>query len=148
MITKDFMYCKYDVADRDELFDKLATELMKEGIVNAGFSQALKDREKDFPTGLPVTHGVAIPHTDGTLVNLDQLIFVTLANPIPFNEMGGDEEDVVDVNLVILLAVKDGKNHLATLQSLIEAIQKEGFVNDLINASEESQMEEIIKEYL
>lgn len=148
MITKDFMYCKYNVADRDELFEKLSTDLVKEGVVNVGFSQALKDREKDFPTGLPVKHGVAIPHTDGSLVNSDQLVFVTLDNPIIFNEMGGDEEDILEIKVVIMLAVKDGKKHLNVLQTLIEAIQKDSFIDGLANATNVDAMEEIIDLYL
>lgn len=148
MITKDFMYCNYTVENKEELFDKLAIELMEKGIVKEGFSQALKDREMDFPTGLPVKHGVAIPHTDGSLVNSDQLIFVTLNNPITFNEMGGDEEDILEINVVIMLAVKDGKKHLDVLQNLIQAIQKESFIDSLAHATNVDMMEEAIKIYL
>lgn len=148
MITKDFMYCNYTVENKEELFDKLAIDLMEKGIVNEGFSQALKDREMDFPTGLPVKRGVAIPHTDGSLVNSDQLIFVTLNNPITFNEMGGDEEDILEINVVIMLAVKDGKKHLDVLQNLIQAIQKDSFIDSLADATNVDMMEEAIKIYL
>lgn len=148
MITKDFMYCNYTVENKEELFDKLAIDLMEKGIVKEGFSQALKDREMDFPTGLPVKHGVAIPHTDGSLVNSDQLLFVTLNNPITFNEMGGDEEDILEINVVIMLAVKDGKKHLDVLQNLIQAIQKESFIDSLADATNVDMMEEAIKIYL
>ena len=37
MITKDFMYCNYTVENKEELFDKLAIDLMEKGIVNEGF---------------------------------------------------------------------------------------------------------------
>lgn len=148
MITKDFMYCNYTVENKEELFDKLAFDLIQKGIVKEGFSQALKDREMEFPTGLPVKHGVAIPHTDGSLVNSDQLLFVTLNNPITFNEMGGDEEDVLEINVVIMLAVKDGKKHLDVLQNLIQAIQKESFIDSLADATNADMMEEAIKIYL
>lgn len=148
MITKDFMYCNYTVENKEELFDKLAFDLMQKGIVKEGFSQALKDREMEFPTGLPVKHGVAIPHTDGSLVNSDQLLFVTLNNPITFNEMGGDEEDILEINVVIMLAVKDGKKHLNVLQNLIQAIQKDSFIDGLADATNVDMMEEAIKIYL
>lgn len=148
MITKDFMYCHYSVGNKEELFDELTKDLMGKGIVKFGFSQALKDREVEFPTGLPVKHGVAIPHTDGTLVKFDQLVFVTLENPIVFNEMGGDEEDTVEVKVVIMLAVKDGKKHLTVLQNLIESIQKDGFIDQLIDAQDIDGMYEIIENYL
>ncbi|GCF92549.1 PTS fructose transporter subunit IIA [Enterococcus florum] len=148
MITKEFMYCRYSVKDKEELFDRLTKDLMAKGIVNEGFSQALKDREAEFPTGLPVKHGVAIPHTDGSLVNSDQLIFATLTEPIVFNEMGGDDEDTINVNVVVLLAVKDGQKHLTVLQNLIEALQKEGFVDQLVDANDEEEMLKTVNSFL
>ncbi|MGM0168602.1 PTS system, galactitol-specific IIA component [Enterococcus sp. AZ135] len=148
MISKDFMYCQYTVENKEELFDQLSEALKQKGIVNDGFSQALEDREMDFPTGLPVKHGVAIPHTDGSLVHSDQLIFATLKNPVVFNEMGGDEEDTVEVSVIVMLAVKDGPKHLDVLQKLIESIQKEGFVDSLVSAKETDEMLEIVNNYL
>ncbi|MDU5333984.1 PTS sugar transporter subunit IIA [Enterococcus sp.] len=148
MISQDFMYCQYTVDDQEALFDQLSDALMQKGIVNEGFAQALKDREQEFPTGLPVKHGVAIPHTDGSLVQSDQLIFATLTNPVVFNEMGGEDEDTIDVSVIVMLAVKDGPKHLEVLQKLIESIQKEGFVESLVNAKESSEMLEIVNQYL
>ncbi|MGO3608337.1 PTS system, galactitol-specific IIA component [Enterococcus malodoratus] len=148
MISKDFMYCQYTVENKEELFDQLSDALKQKGIVKDGFAQALKDREKDFPTGLPVKHGVAIPHTDGSLVNSDQLIFATLTKPVVFNEMGGDDEDIIDVSVIVMLAVKDGPKHLDVLQKLIESIQKEGFIDSLAAANETEEMFEIVNNYL
>ena len=148
MISLDFMYCQYTVDNKEQLFDQLSDTLQEKGIVNEGFAQALKDREKDFPTGLPVKHGVAIPHTDGSLVNSDQLIFATLTNPVVFNEMGGEDDDTIDVSVIVMLAVKDGPKHLEVLQKLIESIQKEGFVDSLVNAKESAEMLEIVNQYL
>lgn len=148
MITQDFVYCNYAAATQKDLFEQLAEDLAAKEIVQAGFANALLEREANFPTGLPVNHGVAIPHTDGTLVNADQLVFVTLDNPIRFNEMGGDEEDFIEVKVIILLAVKDGKKHLSILQTLIEAIQNAAFIDGLVAAEDEAQMIEIIQEHI
>ena len=148
MISQEFMYCNYSFSCKEELFDQLTNDLVDQGIVEEGFAQALKDREKSFPTGLPVKHGVAIPHTDGTLVNSDRLLFVTLNEPIIFNEMGGDEDDEVAVQVVIMLAVKEGKKHLNILQNLIEAIQKDGFVTQLLESENTNGMQETITNYL
>ncbi|WP_379946805.1 PTS sugar transporter subunit IIA [Enterococcus devriesei] len=148
MITEDFFYCQYTVNDKEELFDQLTADLMEKGVVNEGFSQALKDREDEFPTGLPVKHGVAIPHTDGSLVNSDQLIFATLKKPIVFNEMGGEDDDTLDVSVIVMLAIKNGPKHLDVLQKLIESIQKEGFVDGLVAANRTEEMLDIVNNYL
>lgn len=148
MISKDFMYCQYTVDNKEQLFEQLSDALQEKDIVNAGFAQALKDREMDFPTGLPVKHGVAIPHTDGRLVKADQLIFVTLTEPVVFNEMGGEDEDTIDVSVIVMLAIKDGPKHLDVLQKLIESIQKEGFIDSLVGAKESDEMLAIVNNYL
>ena len=148
MISKDFMYCQYTVDNKEQLFDQLSDALQEKDIVKAGFAQALKDREMDFPTGLPVKHGVTIPHTDGSLVNDDQLIFATLTKPVVFNEMGGEDEDTIDVSVIVMLAVKDGPKHLDVLQKLIESIQKEGFIDSLVDAKQSDEMLTIVNNYL
>lgn len=148
MISQDFMYCQYTVDNKEQLFDQLSDALQEKDIVKAGFAQALKDREMDFPTGLPVKHGVAIPHTDGSLVNDDQLIFATLTKPVVFNEMGGEDEDTIDVSVIVMLAVKDGPKHLDVLQKLIESIQKEGFIDSLVDAKQSDEMLTIVNNHL
>ncbi|MEI5990153.1 hypothetical protein A5881_001646 [Enterococcus termitis] len=147
-MKEPLLYHRLSVATQRELFEKLSTELEVEGIVQQHFLEALIERESEFPTGLPLKIGVAIPHTDGTYVNEDRLVFVTLEQPIPFNEMGGDEEDVIEVSVVIMLAIKEGKNHLSILQKLIESLQKEGFVEQLAQAEDVNKMETVISAYL
>jgi PTS system galactitol-specific IIA component len=148
MIEKDLMFNRLNVNNRDEFFDYISDLLEEKSIVKAGFNLALKAREESYPTGLPVLGGVAIPHTDGTLVNENRLVFVTLEHPIQFNEMGGDEEDVIEVNAIILLAVGDGKKHLEVLQKLITAIQNPNFVSSIINATSQDQMFEVVSDEL
>lgn len=147
-MKEPLLYHQLSVATQRELFGKLSTELEVEGIVQQHFLEALIERESEFPTGLPLKIGVAIPHTDGTYVNEDRLVFATLEQPIPFNEMGEDEEDVIEVSVVIMLAIKEGKKHLSILQKLIESLQKEGFVEQLAQAEDVNKMETVISAYL
>ena len=45
--------------------DALSLNLLDRKLVTVDYPQAVKDREKKFPTGLPTSPiGVAIPHTD------------------------------------------------------------------------------------
>lgn len=147
-MKEPLLYHRLSEATQRELFEKLSTELEVEGIVQQYFLEALIERESEFPTGLPLKIGVAIPHTDGTYVNEDRLVFATLEQPILFNEMGGDEEDVIEVSVVIMLAIKEGKKHLSILQKLIESLQKEGFVEQLAQAEDVNKMKTVISAYL
>ena len=145
MIDKNLMFCQLKVANQDVFFDEISHHLEVAGIVEAGFSDALKLREANFPTGLPVIGGVAIPHTDGALVIEDRLVFVTLNAPMLFNEMGGDEDDKIDVRFIILLAIGNGKKHLDMLQKVITGIQNPNFVDGMLNAESQEQMYEVVQ---
>ncbi|MGO3021543.1 MAG: PTS sugar transporter subunit IIA [Lactococcus cremoris] len=146
LIDKDYIFNKEVFKNKEEVFEKLGKRLEEDNIVQSGFVKALKEREADYPTGLPVEIGVAIPHTDGTLVNKDKLIFVTLEEPVSFNEMGGKDEDTVEVSIVIMLAVGNGKKHLETLTKLINTIQNKDFVEQLYSTNNKEEMHSIIVE--
>ena len=148
MIDKNLMLCQMKVLNQDTFFDDISLLLEEEGIVKPGFSDALKLREANFPTGLPVTGGVAIPHTDGTLVIEDRLVFVTLNEPVSFNEMGGDEDDKIAVKFIILLAIGNGKKHLDVLQKVINGIQNPNFISGMLRAESQEQMYEIVQNEL
>jgi len=148
MIDEKYIMNKLLVRNQLDLFEKLGQALIQDLIVKEGFVKALLDREQNFPTGLPVVPGVAIPHTDGDLVNEDRLMFVTLENPIKFNEMGGSIDDVINVSVIILIAISNGAKHLSTLKKLIASIQENGFVNGLVDSRDEKEMKTIINKYL
>lgn len=139
-INKDYIFNKVTFTSKEDALEKLGEVLKNDNVVKEGFIDALKEREANYPTGLPVEIGVAIPHTDGTLVNEDQIIFATLENPVKFNEMGGDEEDVVDVYIIIMLAIADGKKHLDILTKLINTIQDKDFIKQLYHAKDKDEM--------
>jgi galactitol PTS system EIIA component len=148
MIDSKYIIKDLDVSNQKELFETIGQALMEDKIVKDGFIEALLKREKEYPTGLPVNPGVAIPHTDGTLVNEDRLVFATLKNPVTFAEMGGSDENTIDIHIVILMAIKDGKKHLETLRQLIDSIKKEEFIKGLFNSKNSDEMETIIKKFL
>lgn len=105
-----------------EVLDELSELLFKEGYVKESFKKAVKDREKDFPTGLAIEDGfgIAIPHADREHVNKIGMACATLNKPVKFRHMGGTEEDIVDVSLVCMLAIDDSQKHMETLAKLME----------------------------
>lgn len=114
-----------EVVDRSELFDRVAEQLLAAGLVKPSWRSALDEREEEFPTGLPLPGGVAIPHTASEHVQGDALVVVTPSSPVEFREMGGEPEDVIDASLVVFLVFVDGKAHLQLLSSLVTGLQSE-----------------------
>lgn len=129
----------------DEIFEALGGELVKQGYCKESYVQALKDREAEFPTGINTGEkGVAIPHTDVSHVNKKGIAITTLKRPVSFMEMGTDDE-YVKVQVVFMLAVGE-KGHLELLQAILGILQDQDILNKLIQAKNEEEIIEIIKE--
>lgn len=115
-----------DVRDRETLLRLIARSAAEQGYVAATFEDALVERERVFPTGLPTPVPVAIPHTDSVHVLRPGLAAALLAEPIPFGEMGTDDR-TVDCALVVVLLVTDPADQVGVLGALITAFQQEGW---------------------
>lgn len=147
MIKKEYLFqTKYK--NKAELFHEATDYLVSKGYVTSEFEQALNTREQSFPTGLPTTPAVAIPHTDGQFVQEDTILCIVNTIEIEFNEMGGDETDVVFPKVLFMLVLKEGQTHLIQLQNLIEKIQGGELVSKILDCQSRAAFESVINAYL
>lgn len=142
--TVDYLYNQLEVKNKEELFRKISQDLVDKKIVKENYFEGLLNREREFPTGLPLPVGVAIPHTDSDYVLSNQIIYVTLKNPIEFNVMGGDVNEKVDVSVCIFIVLKDGQQHLQILTKLIEEVNDKEYIKELAKSSSRQEMLKII----
>lgn len=133
---ENLMFPALKVADRDELLETLGQAVVENGLAREDYAEALKKREASFPTGLPISGGVAIPHTSAEHVLGDTIAVAALADTVEFGEMGGDGSSTVPVSAVFLLAFSDGKKHLSLLSTLVQRLQNPEFVQSVRDASE------------
>ena len=64
-IYKELIQLDWEVKDQNEFFDKMTDKLLELGYVKDTFRDAIKTREANYPTALPVEpYPVAIPHSD------------------------------------------------------------------------------------
>ena len=119
-----------EAADRDQVLTAMAHQLDESGVTNAGFLEALLKREENYPTGLPISGGVAIPHTDPQYV---------------FGQMGGSEEDEVSVSVVILMALSNADDHLSMLQNIVKSIQDGDLMKTIRNAAEPEEIVSLVR---
>lgn len=119
-----------------EVITLLAGKLEAGGFVRPSFAQAVRARELDMPTGLPLSDdfAVAVPHTDPEHVLRPAIALATLAHPVPFGSM--DDPDVfVPVHVVFLLALQDKDAQIGVLQAIGEVLQDEARARLLSQAS-------------
>lgn len=109
-----------------EVITLLADKLLTGGFVRPGFAQAVRAREQDMPTGLPLSDdfAVAVPHTDPEHVVHPAIALATLAHPVAFGSMD-DPDMFVPVHVVFLLALQDKDAQIGVLQAIGEVLQDE-----------------------
>lgn len=130
-IKKDLILLNWTVADRHELFRRLAQVLKDKGYVNDGFEDFLNHRENNYPTGLQLDqYAVAIPHGDPKYIHKPFVAVVTLAKPITMHRMD-DAGQTVAVDTFFILGLNSGADHIKLLQNIIQMIQKESFVQQI-----------------
>lgn len=122
-IENGLVVIELEAGSKEEVLTLLGTKLIEQGVVKEGFIESVLKRETSYPTGLPTSpFGVAIPHTDGDMVNHSKIAFASLKEPVKFNAMG-QGADLVDVKLVFMLALQNPADQLETLQKLVGLFQ-------------------------
>lgn len=145
LLNTKFTSINIEATDRDHVLTAMADQLDESGITKPGFLEALLAREKKYPTGLPVSGGVAIPHTDPQYVTRDALAVTTLRTPVLFGQMGGSEEDEVPVSVVILMALSNSDDHLSMLQNIVKSIQDGDLMKTIRNAAEPEEIVSLVR---
>ena len=143
--NQNVAYFNEDFKSQKELFEFLGGKLYEKNLVKENYTIGIIEREAVFPTGLLVNGiGLAIPHTDLERVNESQVGFVSLKETIQFKEMGNDE-NIVNVKIVFMLALKQAHEQLEMLQKLVDLFQNEEMINKLIECTNINDYQKIIE---
>ena len=103
-----------------EVLAFLASEMYK-NYVKEEYIQAIQEREKEYPTGLPSTPpGIAIPHANYEMVNKTTLAIATLKDPVLFHNMENNNEQL-PIQIVIMMAIGEPHGQVEMLQKLLES---------------------------
>lgn len=137
-LIRDHFYFNQHFNSIETLFETLSKRLLNDGYVKSGYYDALVSREQKFPTGIESKINLAIPHADPQEVNKSTFVIVTLAEPLQFASMV-EPEKKLDVPLVILLVLNDGKDQIAFLQRITDLAGDNEILCDVLNKSHEEQ---------
>jgi len=89
------IFMNLNAVTTDDVMEKVGDQFVKYGYCKDSFVEALKVREREFPTGLDINGvGVAIPHTDVTHVNRAGMAIAKLTSGVEFIQMGTDDYKV------------------------------------------------------
>lgn len=133
----------------EDILNYMSDYLETNDIVEKSFSKSLIERENQFPTGLMLgEYGVAIPHTDVEHVKKDRIALATLKSPIIFKQMGGGENEDVNVRLICMLVLTNSEDHLSLLQKLMELFQDNTIVNKIIELDDSPTNQDVVRDIL
>jgi PTS system galactitol-specific IIA component len=124
-----------DASNSEEVIRAVGEKLYNAGYVHDTFIENALEREKNIPTGLPLSgeFNAAIPHTDIAHVVKSGIGLATLLKPVVFHNMVNPEENV-DVQLVFVLALDQPKSQIEMLQEVAGVLQNPELVRNLVRA--------------
>lgn len=119
----------------EQVISLLCQRLQAEGYTDAGYLQAVLERERRFPTALPtLPYATAIPHADPIHVRETGVAVAVLDHAVPFQAMDSPDQSL-PVRAVLLLAVADSSTQAATLQWVCEILNRQEAVEQLVSAA-------------
>jgi PTS system galactitol-specific IIA component len=119
---EDLVIIDIDLQTREEVIKLLSEKFIQKGYVTDKFTEAVLDRERKFPTGLPTVVPIALPHTDAIYCKKSAIAVGILKTPISFKEMGNPDKSLL-VKIVFLLALPNPDLQTKWLQRLVEVFK-------------------------
>jgi len=132
----DVKFLEGKAVDYEQAIRLCADCLLQTGYIKDSFVDACLEREQQFPTGLPLNPGVAIPHADSVHVKKSCLCLLRLTEPVQFRRIDNPEQKI-DITFVICIAIAIPNNHNVVLAHLIKAFQDNTFTLELESSSPE-----------
>ncbi|MDR2048533.1 MAG: PTS sugar transporter subunit IIA [Treponema sp.] len=135
ILKEDCILERLNVNTKEEALAAMCAVLVEKGYVKDSFPGAILERERLYPSGLPMEgHKIAIPHTDAEHVNESVILFARLDHPVEFSSMG-DPDEKLQVQLVSMFALKEKKKIGFLLDVLINAYSDNDTLDAILKAS-------------
>lgn len=134
-----------DCKNQEEFFNKVNEELKRLDYVESSFLDAIKDREKKFPTGLQTNkYCIALNHVDSCHVKVNALFIYKLKNKILYKKMDNPAEEF-PVSYVFVLLIKDHDLQVKAISELCKLFTNDEFMDSLNKFSSKQDLLNFIK---
>ncbi len=129
-----------DVTTAEECIRYAAGLFYEHGYVQQGYGDAVAEREKVYPTGLPGKGiNVAIPHTNNLLVNKPAVGVLIPKKPIPFLMMG-TKDQVLECEVIIPLVIKNSEMQINMLKKMMKIIGDSELLQKIRNSKDKAEI--------
>lgn len=130
----------------EEVIKLLVNIAMKQGFVEDIFLEKILERERAFPTGLPIKIPIAIPHIhEGCLKSF--LAVAVMKEPVKFDSMDGSNEPIM-AKMIFLFGITDPSQQTQVLSKFCDLFQDEDLIKELIAINESNELLRKLKDAL
>lgn len=145
MLRKELIQLNLECEDSQEAIRTLAQSFVKYGAVKESFVEAVMEREKNYPTGLPaVAYDIAIPHTVSKHVIEPAMAVGVLKKPVEFHQMGSPEI-ILHPQVLFMLAISDPKEQLTLLRRIMKLLQNKELLEAVKEADTSDKVYDLLK---
>lgn len=145
ILDKNLIHIGANCQDKNDCIKLGAKSFFNNGYVNEKYENAVIEREKIFPTGLPSKNiNIAIPHTDPSNVIKAGIGVIIPNKPIEFSIMGTEDEKI-KCDIIFPLAIKDTNKQIELLKKIMGLIKDENKLLDIKNAQTPEKVIEILE---
>ena len=127
-IVRECILPHYAAQQKEDIIQELSKRMKERNLVNADFQEA-------------------VLHTEPQYVKVPCIGIATLKKSVAFHRMDACDE-LVDVDVVLLLALNQAHAHMEMLSRIILMCQDEAFIEELLRAEQETDIEQIVRERL
>jgi len=140
-LSKSSILLGLEAETSSDVICQLGETLFNAGLVKDSYVEAVINREKTLPTGLPLDGeiNVAIPHTDIEHVKKSAVAMATLAKPVTFQNMVVPDESI-NVHIVFLLALDEPHAQIEMLQEVAGVVQNTDLLELLMTATDPKEV--------
>lgn len=143
-LNKDLIFTNLEINNDIYILEQLGLALYSKGYVKNSFTDALIQREKEFPTGIENgAINIAIPHADPKHVFKPTIAIATSKTGIKFKRIDNPEKTLL-VKAVFLLAIKNAETQLTALKELMDLVCDYSKMNKIINCDSSEEVFETL----
>lgn len=148
LFREELVNLNNNATDKKVFFDNAYTKLFEQGYVKDSFEKAITKREDKYPTGLALENiNIAIPHTDTEHIKEPFVYINRLNKELEFNQMG-NEDEVVSVEEVWILGIKDGSKQVNLLAYIMDIFNNPEFIDKYHNSVTSEEVIDLLKNYV
>ena len=134
---RNLIFLHQEATSREEIIGRLAFAMQGLGYIGESYEQAVLEREKEFPTGLPCDEiYVAIPHAFSGDVIKTGVAVAVLDTPVDFVNMG-DPDEILPCKMVFLMCnAENADSHIDDLQEMMGMFSSPELLKKLYEAKD------------